>query len=112
MIIFLERGLDFALIDGVHLRWSDPSVPPRFIIDATLGTESNQENAQTFLDGSCAAEFLSTHSEQIPDCFFHKPLKKCLRHKILRHCLQAAPLNSPNVRLQMPQINGAMEIGM
>ena len=44
------------------------------------------------------------HSEQIPDCFLHQPLKKCLLHKILRHCLHAAPLNSPKVRLQMPQI--------
>jgi hypothetical protein len=68
--------------------------------------------AQTFFDGCCAAEFLSKHSEQMPDCFFHKPLKKCLRHKILRHCLHAAPLNSPKVRLQMPHITGAMEIAM
>jgi hypothetical protein len=52
---------------------------------------------------------LSTHSEQMPDCFFHKPLKKCLRHKILRHCLQGAPLNSPKVRLQIPQVIGAIE---
>jgi hypothetical protein len=64
---------------------------------------------QTLLEGGCAAEFLSKHSEQMPDCFFHKPLKKCLRHKILRHCLQAAPLNSPKVRLQIPQIKGAIE---
>jgi hypothetical protein len=64
---------------------------------------------QTLLEGCCAAEFLSKHSEQMPDCFFHKPLKKCLRHKILRHCLQGAPLNSPKVRLQIPQVIGAIE---
>jgi len=67
---------------------------------------------QTLLEGCYAAEFLSKHSEQMPDCFFHKPLKKCRRHRILRHRLQAAPLNSPKVRLQIPQIIGAIENDM
>jgi hypothetical protein len=62
-----------------------------------------------FLDGCGAAEFLAKHSEQMPDCFFHKPLKKCLRHRILRHCLHAAPLNSPKVRLHIPHMTGAMK---
>jgi hypothetical protein len=92
-------------------RCDDQTAPPDFY-RVNACEHKKQSEAQLFLDGCCAAVFLSKHSEQMPDCFFHKPLKKCLRHKILRHCLHAAPLNSPKVRLQMPHITGAMEITM
>jgi hypothetical protein len=82
------------------------------VLYRATGHKKRSRMAQSFLDGCCAAVFLSKHSEQMPACFFHKPLKKCLRHKILRHCLHAAPLNSPKVRLQIAHITGAIEIAM